>query len=105
MRLSPLSGIMDVADSLEKTQGGKRRNLYVCTGEHDIGPSFHGGTCQGGSGCTRPDDDPRLCQPRQTATRPTARPRRRKMGGAQFATAFSNRRLLIEDQVAGVTRL
>jgi hypothetical protein len=29
MRLSAPSGIMDVADSLEKTQVAKRRNLYV----------------------------------------------------------------------------
>ena len=34
-----------VADSLEKTQVSERRNVYVRTGEHDIGPSIHGGTC------------------------------------------------------------
>src|SRR5215216_1070882 len=83
-----------VADSLEKTQGGKRRNLHVRTGEHDIGPSFHRGTCQGGSGCAGQDDDPRLCQPRQTTTRPTARSRRRKMGGRPI------RRRLFQPQVA-----
>src|ERR671920_83877 len=101
MRLSPLSGIMDVADSLEKTQGGKRRNVYVRTGEHDIGPSFHGGTCQGGSGCTRRDDDPRLCQPRQTATRPTARPRRRKMGGRPIRRRLFQPQGANRGQVAG----
>src|SRR5215208_6134290 len=101
MRLSPLSGIMDVADSLEKTQGGKRRNLYVRTGEHDIGPSFHGGTCQGGSGCTRRDDDPDYVS--HAKLLPDQQPDREgeKWVGAQFAAAFSNCRLLIEDQVAG----
>jgi serine phosphatase RsbU (regulator of sigma subunit)/ketosteroid isomerase-like protein len=92
---------MDVADSLEKTQVGKRRNLYVRRGEHDIGPSFHGGTCQGDL-----DTLDKMMTPDYVSHAkllPDQQPDREgeKWVVAQFAAAFSNRRFLVEDQVAG----
>src|SRR5215217_551280 len=48
--------------------------------EHGVGPPFLGGTNQGGPGRSIRDDDPRLRQPLQTPSRPTAYPRRPHMG-------------------------
>jgi ketosteroid isomerase-like protein len=85
---------------LEETQAGKRRNLYVRTGEHDIGPSVHGGTCQGDLDALDEMMTPDYVS--HAKLLPDQQPDREgeKWVVAQFA-AFSNRRLLVEDQVAG----
>jgi hypothetical protein len=108
MRLTPAGGIMDiVANLLENNaswQGGGGSSC-VDRREHGVGPPLLGGTNQGGPGRSGRDDVPRLRQPHYTAFRPSARPRRRKMGDRPTLCRCLQRSIHFEDQVAAADKV
>src|SRR5829696_8353328 len=102
MRLSPPNGIMGVSDSLEKTQVGKRRKTCMSAQENmTLARRFIEARVKADLDALDEMMTPDYVS--HAKLLPDQQPDREgeKWVAAQFAAAFSNRRLLIEDQVAG----
>src|SRR5829696_1454558 len=102
MRLSPPNGIMGVSDSLEKTQVGKRRKTCMSAQENmTLARRFIEARVKADLDALDEMMTPDYVS--HAKLLPDQQPDREgeKWVAAQFAAAFSNRTLLIEDQVAG----
>src|SRR5215218_5446182 len=102
MRLSPPNGIMGVSDSLEKTQVGKRRKTCMSAQENmTLARRFIEARVKADLDALDEMMTPDYVS--HAKLLPDQQPDREgeKWVAAQFAAAFSNRRLLVEDQVAG----
>src|SRR5215218_8398789 len=102
MRLSPPNGIMGVSDSLEKTQVGKRRKTCMSAQENmTLARRFIEARVKADLDALDKVMTPDYVS--HAKLLPDQQPDREgeKWVAAQFAAAFSNRRLLVEDQVAG----
>src|SRR5215208_5688463 len=102
MRLSPPNGIMGVSDSLEKTQVGKRRKTCMSAQENmTLARRFIEARVKADLDALDEMMTPDYVS--HAKLLPDQQPDREgeKWVAAQFAAAFSNCTLLIEDQVAG----
>src|SRR5829696_3630859 len=106
MRLSPPNGIMGVSDSLEKTQVGKRRKTCMSAQENmTLARRFIEARVKADLDALDEMMTPDYVS--HAKLLPDQQPDREgeKWVAAQFAAAFSKRRLLIEDQVAGADKV
>src|SRR5215204_1053373 len=102
MRLSPPNGIMGVSDSLEKTQVGKRRKTCMSAQENmTLARRFIEARVKADLDALDEMMTPDYVS--HAKLLPDQQPDREgeKWVAAQFTATFSNRRLLVEDQVAG----